>query len=241
MNFNAFFRCVPDFQPPDIQPPDSTPRAPKSARATAKCKQESQHSPRSRLRCSSPPLPSTPRQALGSESVDAMFAGMEPGAVATLIAFPEEALTVDLPILVFFNQDYRDCNSTVTMRNGELCVAEKKKSAETCQWRAGATSHQVLKALARHYEKLYNAVYLDTSKYGVGALDLLLAKEYMRAVSTGSDIPISENARQLYGRVEGHVISVSRMCERLAHTIADGSQLDPSRWLATHEYASQAL
>ena len=186
-----------------------------------------------------PTLPPPPQSAIGRECLDLALKSLSADEMSTMLTYPEAAITLDLPTILFFNKDHRETNGTCFMIEGHLKVA--KKACTAVKWRDAVEVEEVLSVLGKHMKKIYELVQRDQERYSLGALDLLLVKEYIRAVDTGKDIHVSENLSSLYNRVDDHVISVSRMCQRLSKTLTDACSVPVGEWISAAEYASQVL
>lgn len=173
----------------------------------------------------------------GHEIIDPMLSELTNGQIASLMHYPEDALTQDLPNLIFFNLDYPD-NQTLSWVDN-LCVFGLKSQREP---RAGGkwVRHDVLgvlKVIAHYMRKLIDK-YEDEDV--MSCLDRAKVLEYIKAINEGKDIVISKFC-PYHGQVERGVIDIQRMLDRLTETIIANSKLRKDDWVRTKQYAVDYL
>jgi len=173
--------------------------------------------------CTSPPSPDNP---FGGEIIEPMLARLHPSTLAAMLKFPEDALTQDLPNLIFFNLDFPG-NSTLSVENGQIVAYTRAK------FRPLADEQQLLRAMARHFKKV-----VDHARSSASSLDVAFANEYIGAVDANKDVAISEYC-PLFDRVEDGVISIPRLLERVASTVRANCALGREDWVRTRPYVEE--
>jgi hypothetical protein len=188
-----------------------------------------------------PTRPCLPVSVLGSERFGEILSYMDtnPDFIRCLILYPEEALTVDLPNMIFFDAAKVGVNNTVCWNDGVFSVALKRGSR--IKWCDVGDVGGVLKVVAKHMMCIHDVMYPHHANMNLSAFDMLLVREYVRAIETQKDICISPSLPYLYGRVEQHVISFSRMLDAMATTIRTGSMVPQDKWVDASKYAERAL
>ena len=144
-----------------------------------------------------------------------MLARLTTAQLRTLLLFPEEALTSDLPNLVWFNLDY-PANSTVTDAAAVDPVA-------------------LLRASLHHFKKV-----MDAKLATLTPVQQALVRELVRCVEEGREIKVSPYC-PYYDLVEDGVLSVERMAQAVARTVHENLALPREDWVRTEVYARECL
>ena len=183
------------------------------------------------------PQPDAPDLFFGSEIIEPLLHRLKPTDIQTLVKYPEEALTQDLPNLVFFNLDF-PANQTVTWSDDQPAIfVLRNRETSAGKWRPVADKLQVIRVLARHYKKVVDHA---KGQEVVTGLELVLANEYLKAIEEGKDRPISKYC-PLYERVDDGVVCVQRMVERLYDVVRTNCELGKEDWVTTDFYARENL
>lgn len=165
-----------------------------------------------------------------------MISDLTPEQIASLVRYPEDALTQDLPNLIFFNLDNPD-NQTISWTDG-LCVFGLKSHREPQnggKWRRLADPTCVLKVVGRHMKKV-----IDREGDITTGLERALALEYLKAIEDGKDVVISEFC-PYHAKVDDGVINMQRMLDRLLGTVRCNCELTKDDWVRTKQYATDNL
>lgn len=161
------------------------------------------------------PTPAPAHALFGAEVIEPMLARLTTAQLRTLLLFPEEALTTDLPNLVWFNLDF-PANSTVTTD--------------------GAEPVALLRASLHHLKKV-----MDAKLATLTPVQQALVRELVRCVEEGREIAVSPHC-PYYGLVqEEGVLSAERMAQGVARTVRENLALPREDWVRTEAYARECL
>ena len=165
----------------------------------------------------------------GNEIIEPMLHKLNHVHLSVLVKNPEDAITQDMPNLTFFNLDFPR-NHTLDWREDAPSVFHLNK------WKAVKDNAILLKTVARHYKK----VLCQAKAVGsvITSLDIALANEYIAAVDEGKDVLVSQYC-PFYHKVEGGVISMSRLSEALLRNIRANCELGKDDWVRTIPYAAE--
>lgn len=182
-------------------------------------------------RSSPPPLPS---RAFGNEDIENILSELKPEQLETLLHFPEDALTQDLPNLLWFNLDTPD-NSTVYMDK-----QNKAYSAGRGGWRP-LEPLDALRVVSRHFRSVMEACRENPEVNHIGAIRTMLLSEYMRIIEEpdAKDIRVSKYA-PYYGLTDG-TISPKTMASELMRTVRENWALPNEDWVRTRQYADSTM
>lgn len=169
----------------------------------------------------------------GNELIEPMIADLTSDQIASLMRYPEDAITQDLPNLIFFNLDY-PCNHSMSWSD-TLCVFSPKTTRLGGKWRRYNDHIGLLKVVGLHMRKV-----IDKDYGGASCLERGLVMEYLKAIDAGKDVVISEFC-PYYAKVDGGVIQIQRMVDRLLDTIKANCKLHKDDWVRTKPYAFENL
>lgn len=175
----------------------------------------------------------------GMETVEPMLSQLTPTQLASLVRYPEDALTQDLPNLLFFNLDH-PMNQTISWTDS-LCIYSLRSQRDTSsggKWRRCGDMLAVLRVVARHMRKVIERERVECDV--ASCLEHGLAVEYLKAIDEGKDVLISEFC-PYYDKVESATISIRRMVDRLQRTIHANCNLPTADWVRTEQYALENL
>lgn len=182
----------------------------------------------------------TPKQVIedvpvifGNEAMEPIMMKLTARQLATLVKYPEEALSVDLVQLIFFNKEF-PTNHNIRFSNGEILAYTTKG------WRAPSKGAlDVLHVVATHYRKLVEYTNAQHSSL-VFRLDCMRANEYLRAISIETDINVSTNC-PFYSLIDSGIISVERMRSNLSKTVTSACMWPKDEWADTIQYAKENI
>jgi hypothetical protein len=182
----------------------------------------------------------TPENLFGAEIVEPMLANLQASHIATLVRHPEDAICSDLVNLIFFNIDFPE-NSTILMNDNDVYIyGTKLKDGRGAKWRPLPDPAVVLRALARHFAKFVDSARAADDLLGLGALEVALATEYVRAIDGWTNVAISRHCPYFH-KVEDGKISLSRMMASAMDTVRANLVLDREDWVLTEPYALNNL
>jgi hypothetical protein len=167
----------------------------------------------------------------GDERIDSMLARMEPRHLLTLATFPEQALTVDVPTLVWFNSDYPR-NTTVSGPRRIFCRG---------RWQDGGANFaaKAIRHIASHYRKVIErATHLANAPGLLTSVRLMEVKEYVSVACNGADAVIAPGCP--FSATDG-VISFQRMCDALEQTVLSNLECSVHDWTDTMTYCDEVL
>ena len=175
----------------------------------------------------------------GSEVIENVLAHLKNEHVITLLRYPDEAITQDVPNLIFFNQDFPE-NQTISYEfaAGTPMVLMGRVRGK---WKPPPCSLTLLKAVGRHYKKIVEYGRKTPSiNNRVTFLEQGKLNEYLRAIDTGKDVVASEFCPYYLDLVDG-CISVERMSSEIVRTVQLNCRLEVNDWIKTKAYAEENL
>eukprot|EP00798_Chlamydomonas_sp_ICE-L_P019576 gene19576-26260_t len=175
----------------------------------------------------------------GSEEIDRMLGMLKVEHIVTMMKYPEDALTQDLPNLLFFNRDFPE-NQTVSVdfNTGTIIVLTGRVRGK---WRPLPCLQTFLKNVARHYKKIVeygrknNLVNSRVTLLEQGKLN-----EYLRVIDTGKEVISSEYCPYYADLIDGR-ITTERLSNAIVETVKVNCRMDVKDWIQTMPYADENL
>ena len=162
----------------------------------------------------------------GNEVIEPMLGKLHHSHLSEMVKNPEDAITQDIPNLTFFNLEFPR-NQTLLWRDDAPIIFQSNK------WKSVKDNMVLLKTVARHFKKVL--CHAKVAGSVLSSLDIALANEYIVAIDDGKDVAVSQYC-PFYHRVEGGIISISRLLDALLSNIRANSDLGKEHWVHTIPY-----
>lgn len=187
--------------------------------------------------------------SFGDERIECIIGRLEPMQVLTMLRNPEDAVTRDIPNLVFFNLDLPFNHTMRTDGDqGEVQVHQRQKGKARGKWRPLPESAQLLKACLRHFNKFIDFARSQRITAMLTPVETKLLSDYMGALESGRDFRFSRHYPG-YETIAGfscvdpesQSVSIERVVQAIIGVARENCALPKEDWVCTVPYASEAL
>lgn len=169
-----------------------------------------------------------PERSFGNEDVQSIISKLTPNQLETLLKYPEDAMTFDLPNLVWFNLDLPH-NHTLNMDEGGQMHAFKGRTWDPIQ------PIDALRASLGHFESVKHAC---RGQY-IHPIHQLMLQQYARIIN--DDLTVNVSPYCPYRDITGPTMSSKQMTNDLARTVRENCQLPREDWVRTVPYADGVI
>lgn len=184
--------------------------------------------------------------SFGDERIERILGKLSPNNILTLLQNPEDAVTRDIPNMVFFNLDL-PCNHTLRLSDqGEVvahCVVRGKG-----RWRALVEPLQLLKTCVLHYCKFVDFARSQRITASLTPVEAKLLTDYVTILQSQRDFRFSRHYPGFeivsgFSCVdeEGQTVCIDAVSASIIRVVRENCTLPKEDWVRTISYADEAL